>query len=102
MTGISAGVGLLLLSISLILIDAVITRRGLLRGLREVNPVLRYFLGKFGSTGLIVTRAVALGFLLLLFSLLDQGEWLFFSLTFASAMGCVILVGVGRIMWEKQ
>jgi hypothetical protein len=87
---------------SLILVDALITKRGLLRGLREVNPVLSYFSRKFDSMGLIMTRAAALGFLLLLFSLLDQGEWLFFSFTFAAAMGRVILVGVRRSMSENQ
>lgn len=87
---------LLLLSMSLVLVDAIITKRGLKRGFREANPILRYFLNRFGSIGFAMTRIVALVLLLLLFELLDTSEWILFSSTFLAVMGYVVLAGVKK------
>lgn len=87
---------LLLLSMSLVLVDAIITKRGLKRGFREANPILRYFLNRFGSIGFAMTRIVALVLLLLLFELLDTSEWILFSSTFLAVMGYAVLAGVKK------
>jgi hypothetical protein len=90
-------VALLLLSTSLVLLDAMVTWRGRSEGFREVNPVLRYLLNRFGSKGFVITRITAGGLLLLLFWLLDPWVWILFSSTFSAVMGCVVLTGIKRI-----
>jgi hypothetical protein len=87
---------LLLLAVALILLDAIVTKIGLDKGFTERNLILRWFLAKFGPAGLLVTRIVALGLLLLLFNLLDQREWLPFSITFSSVMVYVLLTGIKK------
>ena len=87
---------LLLLSMSFVLVDAIVTRRGLNRGFHEANPVLRYLLKRLGSIGLATTRIVAIVLLILLFELLETWEWILFSSIFLAVMGYVVLVGVKK------
>lgn len=93
---------LLLLSTSLVLVDATVTWQGLNKGFRETNPIMRYFLERFGSTGLAAARIVAPGLLLLLFGLLDSWEWILFSSTFLAVMGYVVLAGVKKTYVMKK
>jgi hypothetical protein len=85
---------------SLVLVDAIVTRRGLNNGFREANPIMRYFLERFGSTRLAAARIVALS--LLLFGLLDSWEWILFSSTFLAVMGYVVLAGVKKTYVMKK
>jgi hypothetical protein len=89
-------VALLLLSMSLVLLDATVTWRGWGKGFHEVNPVLRYLLNRFGPRGFVTARITAVGLLLLLFWLLDPWVWILFSSTFSAVMGCVVLTGIKR------
>ena len=89
-------VALLLLSMSLVLFDAMVTWRGWSKGFHEVNPVLRYLLNRFGSRGLVITRITAVGLLLLLFWLLESWVWILFGSTFTAVMGYVVLTGIKR------
>ena len=89
-------VALLLLSMSLVLFDAMVTWRGRSKGFHEVNPVLRYLLNRFGSRGFVITRITAVGLLLLLFWLLDPWVWILFGSTFSAVMGYVVLTGIKR------
>jgi hypothetical protein len=88
---------LCLLSVTLVLADTVVTREGLRRGFYEVNPILSWFLKKFGSVGLAAARVAALGLILLVCGLLDSWEWVLFSSTFSAVMACVVLADVKKI-----
>ena len=96
--GLVVSTALLLLSMGLILADTILTRRGLSRGLPEVNPIVRYVLEKLGSTGFAMTRLAALIFLLILFWIIDPWKWIIFASTFSAVMGYVVLVGVRNLM----
>ncbi len=87
---------LLPVSVSLVVVDAIVTLRGLRRGFREVNPILAYLLRKFGPTGLIMTRIIAVTILLFLFLVLETWMWILFSAIFCTVIGYAILVGVKR------
>ena len=87
---------LLFVALGLVWVDAIVTRRGLGRGLGERNPVLRSFIKTFGLTGLMVTRILASVLLLSLFVVLSQLEWLLVGIPFMSVMGCVVLINFER------
>lgn len=87
---------LLLLVATLVVLDAIVTERGLDKGVSERNLILRWFLVKFGPAGLLVTRIVAIALLLLLFRLLNQQEWFLFSITFSSVMAYVLMIGIRK------
>jgi hypothetical protein len=87
---------LLLTAIALVWVDAIATKRGLVKGLGERNPALRFFIKKFGLAGLMVTRVLATALLLLLFAFLGQSGWLLFSISFISVMSYVILINARR------
>ena len=89
---------LLFLSSGLIVVDAMITKLGLSKGLYEVNPILRILLDRFGSVGLAATRIVAVVFLVFLYSVLDPWVWLIFGAMFTIVVLCVVSVGV-RNLW---
>ena len=89
---------LLFLSMGLILADAVVTRRGLSRGFPEVNPILRYFLERYGLAGLAMTRVAAFMLMLILFWILEPWEWILFSVIFSAVMGYVVLVGAWKVI----
>jgi hypothetical protein len=82
----------LLLAVTLIWVDAIVTKRGLDKGLSERNPILRSFNKKFGLGGLMATRILASALLLLLFTVLNQLGWLLLSIPFISIMSCVIVI----------
>jgi hypothetical protein len=84
---------LLTFSSTLIMVDGIITWRGVGLGLREVNQVLRYLLRRFGVWGLVMTRLVSLALLIALFKVLEGWEWILFSSTFSIVMSYVILNG---------
>jgi hypothetical protein len=87
---------LLFAAVALVWVDAIVTRRGLERGLSERNPILRSFIKKFGLTGLMVTRILASVLLLFLFVVLNQLGWLLLAIPFTLIMGCVVLMNLKR------
>ena len=87
---------LLLLSLSLVTVDAIVTKVGLKKGLHETNPILRWLLN-FGTAGLASTRIAALVILLILFWFLDPCEWVLFGSTFSAVMGYVVFTDVRKI-----
>jgi hypothetical protein len=87
---------LLFVALGLVWVDAVVTKRGLGKGLRERNPILRSFIKTFGLTGLMVTGTLASMLLLLLFAVLNQLEWLLLTIPFTLIMGCVVLMNLKR------
>jgi hypothetical protein len=87
---------LLFVALGLVWVDAIVTRRGLGRGLRERSPVLRSFIKTFGPRGLMVTRILASMLLLFLFAVLNQFEWLLLAIPFILIMGCVVLMNLKR------
>lgn len=93
---------LLLLSASLVVGDALITKSGLSLGSRETNPVQAFVLGKFGMMGLLATRLLALMLLLLLFVLLNPWEWILFASTFLVVMVVVIWLNIRKLRHEPQ
>jgi hypothetical protein len=95
-------VALLLLSMGLVLGDALITKSGLSRGFRETNPVLAFVLGKFRMKGLLVTRLIALMLLFVLFLILNSWEWILFSSICLGVMTVVICVGISKLKHEPQ
>jgi hypothetical protein len=97
MSGMIASGLLCLLSATLVLADTVVTREGLRRGFREVNPILGYFRKKFGSVGLAAGRLAALGLILLVCGLLDPWEWVLFSSIFSAVMAFVVSANVKKI-----
>jgi hypothetical protein len=89
-------VAILLLAVTLIWVDAIVTKRGLDKGLSERNPILRSFMKKFGLGGLMATRILASALLLLPYALLGQWGWFLFSIPFIWIMSCVILINIKR------
>jgi hypothetical protein len=87
---------LLFVALGLVWVDAIVTRRGLGRGLRERNQVLRSFIKTFGPRGLTVTRILASMLLLFLFAVLNQFEWLLLAIPFILIMGCVVLMNLKK------
>jgi hypothetical protein len=87
---------LLFVALGLVWVDAIVTRRGLGRGLRERSPVLRSFINTFGLKGLTGTGILASMLLLFLFAVLNQLEWLLLTIPFTSIMGCVVLMNLKR------
>ena len=94
-------VALLLLSVGLVVGDALITKGGLSRGFRERNPIIAFVLGKFGMKGLLATRLFALISLLVLFVILQPWEWILFSSTFLAVMAVVVWIGIGKLKHEQ-
>jgi hypothetical protein len=87
---------LLFAAVALVWVDAIVTRRGLERGLSERNPILRSFIKKFGLRGLMATKILASVLLLFLFAVLNQLGWLLLTIPFTLIMGCVVLMNLKR------
>ena len=82
--------------------DGAVTLWGLHIGLGELNPFLRYFMRKFGSLGLLTTRAAALGLLVLLYNLLSGQLWIFFGAIFSLVLGFVLSIDLKKLSSAKD
>lgn len=98
---IAMSLTILLVCSALTVGDGVATWWGARNGLMELNPVLRHVMKKSGSIGLLTTRVVTLGLLLLLFDILSVELWTFFGSTFSLILGLVLLHDLGKLRLQK-
>lgn len=99
---IAMSLTILLVCSALTVGDGVATWWGARNGLMELNPFLRHIMKKRGSIGLLATRAVALGLLLLLFDILGAELWIFFGSTFSLLLGLVLLNDLRKLRLQKR